>query len=39
MSELAIRPMKVAEFLCWEDGTDTRYDLVDGIEIAAGIER
>jgi hypothetical protein len=38
MSELAIRPIKVAEFLRWEDGTDTPYELVDGIEIAAGIE-
>lgn len=28
------RPMSVAEFLTWDDGTDTRYELVDG-EIVA----
>jgi Uma2 family endonuclease len=34
MSERAIRPMNVAEFLSWEDGTDTRYELVAGFPIA-----
>jgi len=34
MSELAIRPMSVAEFLRWEDGTDTRYELVGGFPVA-----
>jgi Uma2 family endonuclease len=34
MSELAIRPMSVAEFLRWEDGTDTRYELVAGFPMA-----
>ena len=34
MSELAIRPMSVAEFLRWEDGTDTRYELVSGFPVA-----
>jgi hypothetical protein len=24
------RPMTVAEFLAWDDGTDTRYELVEG---------
>ncbi|MFZ1427153.1 MAG: Uma2 family endonuclease [Geminicoccaceae bacterium] len=24
------RPMSVADFLAWNDGTDTRYELVDG---------
>jgi hypothetical protein len=38
MSDLAIRPMSVAEFLRWERGTDTRHELVDGVEIAVGIE-
>lgn len=34
MSELAIRPMNLAEFLRWEDGTDTRYELVGGFPMA-----
>jgi len=34
MSELAIRPMNVAEFLRWEDGSDTRYELVGGFPLA-----
>src|SRR5438132_2523878 len=34
MAEPAIRGMTVDEFLCWEDGTDTRYELVDGYVVA-----
>ncbi len=34
MSELAIRPMNLAEFLRWEDGSDTRYELVGGFPLA-----
>ena len=34
MSELAVRPMTLAEFLRWEDGTDTRYELVGGFPLA-----
>ncbi len=34
MSERAIRPMSVAEFLRWEDGTDARYELVGGFPVA-----
>ena len=30
MAEAAIRGMTVDEFLRWEDGTDTRYELVGG---------
>ncbi|HEV8680860.1 MAG TPA: Uma2 family endonuclease [Stellaceae bacterium] len=30
MAELAIRGMTVDEFLRWEDGTDTRYELIGG---------
>jgi Uma2 family endonuclease len=30
MAEPAIRHMTLDEFLCWEDGTDTRYELIDG---------
>ena len=30
MPEPAIRGMTVDEFLNWEDGTDTRYELVGG---------
>ena len=31
MAELAFKRMAVDEFLRWEDGTDARYELVDGI--------
>ncbi len=34
MSELAIRRMTLAEFLRWEDGTDTRYELLAGVPVA-----
>jgi Uma2 family endonuclease len=34
MGELAIRPMSVADFLRWEDGTDRRYELVGGFPLA-----
>src|SRR5207245_10444306 len=34
MSEPAIRGMTVDEFLRWEDGTDTRYELVGGLVVA-----
>lgn len=34
MSELAIRRMSLNEFLCWDDGTDTRYELIDGLPVA-----
>jgi Uma2 family endonuclease len=34
MAEPAIRGMTVDEFLRWEDGTDTRYELVDGYVVA-----
>src|SRR5712691_1193906 len=34
MSELAVKPMTVAEFLRWEDGTDTRYELLAGVPVA-----
>ena len=34
MSELAIKRMTVAEFLRWEDGTDTRYELLGGSPVA-----
>jgi Uma2 family endonuclease len=30
MADLAIKKMTVAEFLRWEDGTDTRYELLGG---------
>jgi Uma2 family endonuclease len=30
MAEAAEKPMTVDEFLRWDDGTDTRYELVDG---------
>ncbi len=34
VSERAIGPMNVADFLCWEDGTDARYELVEGFPLA-----
>jgi Uma2 family endonuclease len=34
VSERAVRPMNVAEFLRWEDGTDTRYELIAGVPLA-----
>ncbi len=34
MSELAARPMSLDEFLRWDDGTDTRYELVGGVPLA-----
>jgi Uma2 family endonuclease len=34
MGEPAIRPMTLEEFLRWEDGTDTRYELVSGFPVA-----
>jgi Uma2 family endonuclease len=34
LSERAIRPMNVTEFLRWDDGTDTRYELVAGFPLA-----
>ena len=34
MSEAAVKRMTVSEFLRWEDGTDTRYELRDGMVVA-----
>jgi Uma2 family endonuclease len=34
MSEAAVKRMTVAEFLRWEDGTDTRYELLAGSPVA-----
>jgi Uma2 family endonuclease len=34
MSELAVKRMTLAEFLRWEDGTDTRYELLGGSPVA-----
>ena len=34
MSEAAFKRMTVAEFLSWEDGTDTRYELLNGSPVA-----
>jgi Uma2 family endonuclease len=34
MAELARKRMAVDEFLRWEDGTDTRWELVDGEPVA-----
>jgi Uma2 family endonuclease len=34
MSEPALRRMTLDEFLWWEDGSDTRYELIDGVPVA-----
>jgi Uma2 family endonuclease len=34
MSEAAVKRMTLAEFLRWEDGTDTRYELLRGCPVA-----
>lgn len=34
MSELAEKRMSLDEFLGWDDGTDTRYELIDGFPVA-----
>jgi Uma2 family endonuclease len=35
MAEAARKPgMTVAEFLAWDDGSDTRYELIDGTPVA-----
>ena len=34
MSETAIKRMMLEEFLGWDDGTDTRYELVGGFPVA-----
>ena len=34
MSELATKRMSLGEFLHWNDGTDARYELIDGVPVA-----
>jgi hypothetical protein len=34
MSEAAVKRMTVSEFLRWEDGSDTRYELLGGLPVA-----
>jgi len=34
MAEPAIQPMTLAEFLSWDDGTDTHYELIGGFPVA-----
>ena len=34
MSEAAVKLMTLTEFLRWEDGTDTRYELLNGVPVA-----
>ena len=34
MSEPAEKRMSLDEFLAWDDGTDTRYELIDGVRVA-----
>jgi Uma2 family endonuclease len=34
MAEPALKRMTIDEFLRWDDGSDTRYELVDGFVVA-----
>lgn len=34
MAEIALKPMLLDEFLCWDDGTETRYELIGGFPVA-----
>ena len=34
MAELAIKPMTLDEFLRWDDGTETHYELIGGSPVA-----
>ncbi len=34
MGELAIKPMTLDEFLQWDDGTETYYELIEGFPVA-----
>ena len=34
MAELAIKPMNLDEFLRWDDGTETHYELIGGFPVA-----
>lgn len=34
MAELAVKPMNLDEFLCWDDGTETHYELIGGFPMA-----
>ncbi len=34
MAELAVKPMTLEEFLHWDDGTETHYELFGGFPVA-----
>jgi Uma2 family endonuclease len=34
MAEPAVKPMTLEEFLRWDDGTETRYELIGGFPVA-----
>ena len=34
MADTAIKPMLLDEFLCWDDGTETHYELIGGFPVA-----
>jgi Uma2 family endonuclease len=34
MAELAVKPMTVEEFVRWDDGTETHYELIGGFPVA-----
>jgi Uma2 family endonuclease len=37
MAEPAIKPMTLDEFLSWDDGTDTHYELIGGFPVAMAL--
>ena len=34
MADVALKPMLLDEFLCWDDGTETHYELIGGFPLA-----
>ena len=34
MADLAVKPMTLEEFLRWDDGTETHYELIGGFPVA-----
>jgi hypothetical protein len=37
MAELATKPLTLDEFLHWDDGTDTHYELIGGFPLAMSL--
>jgi hypothetical protein len=39
MADPAIKPMTLGEFLRWDDGTETHFELIDGFPVAMASRR